>query len=47
MLSPKIDLENLPELGRAVLVEVEPVLLTDGMGERGMIGRAHAMAVRN
>ena len=44
---PEIDLENLPELGRAVLVEVEPVLLTDGKGERGMIDRAHAIAIKN
>jgi hypothetical protein len=44
---PGIDLENLPELGRSVLVEVEPVLLTDGKGERGRIDRAHAIAIKN
>ncbi|MBE9064834.1 hypothetical protein [cf. Phormidesmis sp. LEGE 11477] len=47
MLLPEIDLENLPELGRVVLAEVEPVLPTDRVGERGMINRAHAIAIKN
>ena len=47
MLLPKIDLENLPELSIAVLAEVEPVFPANRTGKRGMIDRAHVIAIKN
>ena len=44
---PEIDLENLSDLSKAILAEVEPALCSNKVGQRCVRDRAHVIAIKN
>lgn len=44
---PEIDLENLSDLSKAILAEVEPALCSNKVGQRCVHDQAHVIAIKN